>query len=86
MITMKYVKILLRFMVLISAILSLTNLLDYSIANPIMLLSMSGLFGILAQESYKESKKGQAVFLVLVSILSIYATTFNVYVNFRISK
>ena len=83
---MKYIKYLLSAIVIISALLGLTNILDYRITNPIMHLSLGGFFAVLAKESYKESKKGQAIFSALVAIFSICVAIFSLYIYWKINS
>lgn len=82
---MKYIKYLLSAIVIISALLGLTNILDYLITNSIMLLSLGGVNAVLAHENYKESKKGQAILLALVTIFSVYAAAFSFYIYWKIN-
>ena len=81
---MKYIKYLLSAIGIISALLGLTNILDYWITSPIMFLSLGGVNSVLAHENYKESKKGQAILLALVAVFSIYVAVFSFYIYWKI--
>lgn len=80
---MKYIKILLSAIVIISALLGLTEVLSYNISSPIMFTALGLFWTTRARESYKESKKIEAILCLALAVITLYVAAYGVYVSYK---
>ncbi|MEG0133975.1 MAG: hypothetical protein RR782_07605 [Clostridium sp.] len=81
---MKYIRIGLAIIVIISSTLGLMDVLDTDTTTPILFTAVAFLLIINAQECYRSSKKVEAVAFLFTAIFMIISAVFNLYVGLKI--